>query len=297
MTEKLCATVRPKTNSLSLLRTCRQINQEIGSRWLGKALFSFETLPDMLDKLMPLPPTTLSKIRHVRTGSYPVDINIVQITDQCASDALLTLLQSMRLDTLTVFGPCYPLEARRLFDALIRHGNGWKELHYITLNANMLFCSEPNGDPTRPVPAAYVLQQWNDALTKRDGDKSGAHISIYQKESRYDPAAHTRPRYSIGNHVFAAELPNFQDNPGPAYADWNYRELLCIAKRGRRAVLTGLGGNPHGAQPWPPHGVSPLLYRTVLHLKYPDVENKVAIDEYTGIYDYWWSTLRAAVIY
>jgi len=173
----------------------------------------------------------------------------------------------------------------------------WVErVNYITSNADMLFCSEPYGEPTLPVPVAHVLQQWNDALAKRDGDSSGAHVSIYQKESPHDPAAHTRPRCSIGNHVFAAELPNLQGNLGPKYADWNYRELLCIAKRGRRAVLTGPGGNPHGAHPWPPHGVEPERYRTVLHLKYPGVRNKV-IDEYTGIYDYWWSTLRAAVIY
>jgi hypothetical protein len=41
--------IKPAPNSLAIVRTCRQTNQEARSLWLGRVLFHFENIQSMLD--------------------------------------------------------------------------------------------------------------------------------------------------------------------------------------------------------------------------------------------------------
>ncbi|KAI1325544.1 hypothetical protein F5Y16DRAFT_260298 [Xylariaceae sp. FL0255] len=50
--------------ALSMLRTCRRANIEIGKRWIGQVLFHSDDITTMTDKFNALPPTQLSRNRH-----------------------------------------------------------------------------------------------------------------------------------------------------------------------------------------------------------------------------------------
>jgi hypothetical protein len=50
----------------------------------------------------------------------------------------LKLLPGLQLDTLTVLGLSYGPRNYDTLNGLIQHGNGWKELHYISKDSTML---------------------------------------------------------------------------------------------------------------------------------------------------------------
>src|SRR2546429_1002562 len=133
-------TMKPAPNSLAILRTCRQINQEAGALWLNHVLFNFENPEDLLDKLSTLPSTTLSQIRHVRTGGRPLMLQPIGDDDDVYYRLVwaLKLLPGLRLNTLTVLGSSGGEIAYDTLEGLIKYGNGWKELHFITPNSTML---------------------------------------------------------------------------------------------------------------------------------------------------------------
>jgi hypothetical protein len=74
------------------------------------------------------------------------------------------LLPGLRLDKLTVLQPCSGEDAYDSLEALIKHGNGWRELHYITPNSAMLGFATLNmfmADPYWRKPQPRV---WNEIL-------------------------------------------------------------------------------------------------------------------------------------
>ena len=297
ITERINAIVVPKANSLAILRTCRQINEETSHMWLSRVVFEFQTLPDMFDKFLELQsqkPEILSQIRYVRTGAFPRDaqIPLYQITGTYATRVLMTLLKSMRLERLTIFASYWPEDAFNAFHELVSHSCGWKELHYISTNANMLVGHGHFANPDL-LDFAHSVDVWRGVLLDRDGDNSGAEIAVYQEESRCSPSSIVRPHYQIGNHDFALEPPFFADNPGPDAPDWESRELLLIAKRGRGAFLNGVDFGPC---PWPPADVPRDAYIHKLFSKFPCVRDNLTNDEYHDVDEYFWGWVMSPVV-
>lgn len=180
--------LRPAPNSLSLLRVCHRVTDEIGDSWLGQVLFSFEDPKTMLDKLADLDPQALAKFRHMRYLSDDMLTLKIGVHDgehtgwRFRLDNVLKLLPGLRLDRLTVIGGPGALFGYRALDPLINHSDGWKELYYVSYNSVMLGFGKSDklfgkyewgGVLRAPQPST-----WNQVLTSRDGPT--ASVSIYR---------------------------------------------------------------------------------------------------------------------
>jgi hypothetical protein len=243
-------TMKPAPNSLAILRTCRQINQEAGAFWLGHVLFNFEHPEDLLDKLSILPPTTLSQIRHLRTSGRPLMLQPIGYDDDVYYRLVwaLKLLPGLRLDRLTVLGWSRGEIGYDTLDGLIKYGNGWRELRFITLNSTMHHFTEMDilGDLDwhKPQPST-----WEEILRQRDGADSGASITIYRSIQSDAPGAVMNPyRRQILEGTFPGE-------PGKLGATdtenielrekENRKEVLFVVKRGHAAEIVEQDGPPY----------------------------------------------------
>ncbi|KAI1351990.1 hypothetical protein F5Y01DRAFT_314239 [Xylaria sp. FL0043] len=136
--------IRPKANSLALLRTCRRIEAEIDDMWIGHVLFNFCSHKSLYDKLVFLPIHIISKIRHIRVvdqqhpySTWPAEANYLPV--------VLQQIPGLKLDRLTILGGDDHKSDRNWrvvrcasLDYLISLGSGWKELHYISRSGDML---------------------------------------------------------------------------------------------------------------------------------------------------------------
>lgn len=144
--------LRPSPNSLSLLRTCSRISDEVGDSWLGQVLISFEDVKTMLDKLTSLDSQTLGKLRHMRyserrlTREFPARRTSF-LKHQHGLLRILKLLPGLCLDRLTVLGHHNKVSRYCELDNLIIHSDGWEGLHYLSWNSEML--GFPEYDETR----------------------------------------------------------------------------------------------------------------------------------------------------
>jgi hypothetical protein len=247
--------MEPAPNALAILRTCRQINQEAEPLWLSQVLFSFENPEDLLDKLSALAPTTLSQIRHVRTGGRPVMLQPIGDDDDVYYRLVwvLKLLPGLQLDKLTVLGLSLGEIAYDTLEGLVKHGTGWRELHFITPNSAMLGFGRKDmfmADPywRRPQPST-----WNEILFQRDGVNSGASVAVYRSTQSDVPGAVTNPhtRQIFEQKVSSLEnLENFgvmEDEELLAETEKG-KELLVIVKRGRSANIVERDGPPYESE-------------------------------------------------
>jgi len=136
---------RPPSYTLSLLRTCRRLSSEIGSSWLRYVIFEFELLEDLTTTLSPLPPPILAQIRHMNISSALLGYLMDKAPNQPIRDrnsSVMQLLQSLHLNTLTVYQPARYCRADMIYgvlDRLIsRSNNWWGKLDYYTANSTML---------------------------------------------------------------------------------------------------------------------------------------------------------------
>lgn len=153
----MTAMIKPAPNSLAILRTCRQIKQEAETLWLGLVLFNFERPESMLDKLSTLPLNILSEIRHVRVGGCSLLIQRMDSHEHVFYRlvSVLKLLPKLRLDKLTVLGESSGAIAYLTCEGLIKCGNGWRELNFITRNSEMLKLPRGYIWQTRSRPSLY----------------------------------------------------------------------------------------------------------------------------------------------
>ena len=245
-------TMRPAINSLAILRVCRQINQEARSLWLGKILFSFEHVEDLLDKFSTLPSSTLSQIRNVRTGGRPLMLQpIGGRNDVYYSLAwALELLPGISLDNLTILGSSCGVISYDTLEELIKHGNGWRELHFITANSEMLgFAKAPTfiADQywRKPQPST-----WNDILLRRDGANSGASVTIYRSTQSHSPGTVIDPRT---RQIFEQKVPSPRELETFGVA--KDKQLLAEDEIGKKVLVVvkrGHGANI-GEQDTPPY--------------------------------------------
>lgn len=250
------ACLRPAPNSLSLLRVCRQVTDEIGDSWLGQVLFNFKDPEIMLDKLTALDSQILSKLRHMRYSERRLAAvlrarNGNPLGYGYRLTQILKLLPGLCLDTLTVFGHIFERSRYCELDDLINHSNGWKELCYLShdsamlgfpnFKSSLLFYSLLDLPERAPQPST-----WTQALTNRDGPT--ASVSIYR-------SSHAA---GYGSRVSSpATCQSFVDQvaePGKGYGleydaalmghGEREKELLVVARRGEGVDYTEKPGSP-----------------------------------------------------
>ncbi|KAF2874873.1 hypothetical protein BDV95DRAFT_656595, partial [Massariosphaeria phaeospora] len=233
-------------HSLALLYACKQITQEIGSHWIGWVLCNFQSPESLLDILTELPSAKVAAIRHVRVNGRPVMLSLPHDDVYYRLTWILKLVPHLQLDTLTVLGGSAnnisggPAQVDyNTLNGLIRHGTGWKELHYITPNSSILSFQK-----TERFRKVYLRQPqpdaWRSALFQRDGPNSGASVTIYRSK--------TGTPGSILNHH---EKEIFEQNVAPQHLEdfglekdpvlispgERQKEVLIIVKRGRDADI------------------------------------------------------------
>jgi hypothetical protein len=248
-------TIKPMPNALAILRTCRQINREARPLWLGQVLFSFENPEDLLNKLSALAPATLSQIRHVRTGALPVMIHPIEDDDEVYYRLVwvLKLLPGLQLDKLTVLGLSSGEITYHTLEGLVKHGTGWRELHFITPNSTMLGFGRRSlfmADPfwRKPQPGT-----WNEILFQRDGADSGASVTAYRATQSNVPGAVTNPRT---RQIFEQKLSSLEnlenfgltEDKDLLAGNEKGKELLVIVKRGRSANIVERDGPPYESE-------------------------------------------------
>ena len=308
-----CKTMRPALNSLAILRVCRQINQEAGSLWLGEILFNFEQVEDLLDKFSTLPSSTLSQIRNVRTGGRPLVLQPIGDHDEVyyrLAWALKQLLPVMSLDNLTVLESSSGVIAYDTLGGLIKHGNGWRELHFITANSRMLGFAKAGMFMTDPYRRKPQPSTWNDILLRRDGANSGASVTVYRSTQSYSPGTVLDPRT---RQIFEQKVPSPKDLETFGVAEDKQllaedeigKELLVVVKRGHGANIMEQDTPPYnsadGIRQWP-HGITwaEIRRQCIDYMDdddddddcfYAESHENDEVDDYTKVDDFVWEPL------
>lgn len=183
------------THALAVLQTCRRASAEIGDTWIGQILLHFEGPREMLDRLTPLPHSTLSKIRYlcVVADNWREDVH----NTYHELSAALKLLPGLRLDALTVLGTRFAPVSYETLTGLIRESYGWKELHYLSHNSELLgferlediYDSENYKVWRKPQPG-----YWQSILEKRDGAQTKPSVTIYRSTVPKCPGSVMNPK-------------------------------------------------------------------------------------------------------
>ena len=244
-------TVELCLNALAILHTCRQINQETRQLWLGLVLFKFERLDDLLDKLSPLPPSTLSGIRHLWTsGEYLVLPPISRGDDYyyCHVGQALKLLPFLDLDRLTVVGSSDGSWAYETLEYLIDYGNGWEELHFAISNYALLAFEKKIGPGVKGWRMGQILTE---LVLNRDNYDSGTNISIYRSTQPAFPGLVMNPLTRQVVEQVLQDLEAFDcmiEDDELVTTEEEIRESLVIARRGHDADITE--GDKPPNEPW-----------------------------------------------
>lgn len=245
--------LRPAPSSLSLLRVCSRITDEIGYSWLGQVLFSFEDVKTMLDKLTSLKPHILGKLRHMRyserrlTHEFPAQ-RTSSIQYQCGLTHMLKLLPGLCLETLTVLGH-HNRQARYIeLQEMINCSSGWKELRYLSWNSAMLSYSEYDEYWRRNLNFLRSPQpsSWDLSLRSRDGPTASVNIYRSSQEAEYGSML-SRPE---SREIFPGQVEEAGKRYGvegdaalmaPSQKD---KEILVVARRGEGVDYAEKLGSP-----------------------------------------------------
>ncbi|KAF1935629.1 hypothetical protein EJ02DRAFT_506970 [Clathrospora elynae] len=240
--------IRTAPNALALLHVCPQLNTETRTMWIAQVQFSFEDPETMLDKLSKLDESTTSKIRHIRMSGQPLMIQPLDCDDDVyyRTASVLQLLPSLRLDTLTVLG-CQPVEvAYQTLDDLIKRGNGWKELRFVSQDSAMLGYSVSEAQCSWDLVERIYRRQpqpkaWKQVILARDGKRSGASVEVYRSTRRNAPGSvldpQERERFQQLPHQDQLPTYGFTKEVGLVSGPEASREILVVVKRGRGADI------------------------------------------------------------
>ncbi|KAI0458494.1 hypothetical protein F5B21DRAFT_529006 [Xylaria acuta] len=228
---------------------------EIGDSWLGQVLFSFEDTETMTTKLAALPVATLSKIRHIRIRGETLMLSWPDDDVHYLLVLALKLLPGLQLDTLTVLNLYGGLISYDVLNTLIRYGQGWKELRFISHASELLgFAREHDisaaGDKLN---ARYQLKpqpaDWIRAMNNRDGAASQPSVTIYRSTLAGQPCTvsdeATRVRFEQKlsrpdeEDAFATQECGDIMSPGE-----RTKELMVVVRRGRGVDYQEKPGSP-----------------------------------------------------
>jgi hypothetical protein len=255
---------------LALLRTCRRVRDEIGVSWLHQALFTFLVPYTLLVKLADIPITVREQIRHVCVSGS--DLTVVYDEDsECEYDTTqaLKMLPGLQLDTLSVIGTrdwSHKFQAFYNIDSLLRHSDGWKELHFLADSPEPLdlkvaaYDVSPLGVKTdcspRPQPS-----DWQETLEQRDGQASHPSVTAYLASDTAAPGAampvlhpciqEAFAQAQTTDHlqqVFARDAKFFvrlEDDAAPTTREARNRYMLVVVKRGAGVDYAEKEGSPY----------------------------------------------------
>lgn len=173
------------TANTSILRTCKQLLQEALPLFAPNIRLHFRSPSVMLDALTALPRTTVERIRHIRLKSFPFPLYATRehpfYTTYNMTETLC-MLPGLQLDTLTV-EDCFHGTGGNggwgdvgTYDdiELLVSEDGWKEMRYITPSTRFMTGRFDPYKVREEQPKA-----WNQAITKADGESSGAEVKMY----------------------------------------------------------------------------------------------------------------------
>lgn len=288
-TARAARVMRPRRHSLALLHVCRLIYREIRDLWPSRVLFNFEDPRTLLDKLAPLPSATVARIRRLRvwarslwfrTDLQPEEGGVDALVNNLQQGgppgggggggdgavlsynltAILKLVPALHLDVLTVFCSSDDRTAWQTLTGLIKKGNGWRQLNFVTPNSAPLMWAlihrrdEPDEQGDRYRIGLPIT--WEEHLYHRDGggeEDSGASVTIYRAVTTAAAATttppifcpETRQLFNEDDILYQDTIPSSsssqqQQQPPPPtrmpYTEWD-RELLVVVKRGRNANI------------------------------------------------------------
>ncbi|KAM0263141.1 hypothetical protein ACHAQJ_001294 [Trichoderma viride] len=231
-------------HGLAFLFSCRQAYIEIGKTWLTQVLFCFESPEAMLDKLAKITLETRSMIRNVRVSGDPWLISFDEDYIYYRTHQAFKLLPGLKLDRLTVLGPKEPEISYETLDFLIRYGDGWKELRYMS-HASALLAYKHNWITRdddlhkdrylrKPQPAG-----WQQNLENRDSPGSGASVTIYRSTTphRSGSVMHAATRVQFMQTLSPdQDINGFnEEDPQLMAPSEREKEMLVVVKRGRNA--------------------------------------------------------------
>jgi hypothetical protein len=160
---------------------------------------------------------------------------------------ILNLLQGLCLDSLLVLGDTIPEISYQTIEFFINYGYGWKELRFITHNSAVLAFKNMTGDAIGPplYRREPQPQAWNEAILRRDGQDSGASVTIY-RSTRLDSGSVLEPstRQPFNQNVTSPEtLRNFGKEADQELLSDGEREkeLLIVVRRGCNADISNVG--------------------------------------------------------
>ncbi|KAI1073859.1 hypothetical protein F5B20DRAFT_565682 [Whalleya microplaca] len=163
---------RKGSNSLEITRTCHRAKRDVGDTWLRLVFFIFRSPKAMLDVLAMLPVETRSKVGRVCVSDLPLRLGRKDgggITPYSLHQ-VLKLLPGLRLDYFVVSPGDDSMGDLSHMEDLLKHSNGWKELHHIFKlpETDELLCSSKQS----------LLAKWNTVLENRDGAGSQPLVTI-----------------------------------------------------------------------------------------------------------------------
>ncbi|ORY13083.1 hypothetical protein BCR34DRAFT_279088 [Clohesyomyces aquaticus] len=231
------------SNRVALLQTCKQIHHEAWRFLPLSAQFDFRGTEAMLDTLLSVDQSVVTRVRHMRVRAYPFPLYAEGRVDYYSTyefSNALSLLPGLHLNRLVV-DDCWHgfgmvdgwRDVVTYFDieALIK-SDGWKELVYHTPNTDFI----ASGYDHRKKRVAQP-ENWNALLKERDGE---AEVQMFlTPDKKRSDVTHqpNKPRpwkAQPGHEVIL--------NPKIAEPDQDLKGAVTIvARRGKRARYVVLG--------------------------------------------------------
>lgn len=238
-----CLRIVPAPNALSLLSTCRRSRDEIGRTWLHQVLFSFEDVQTMMDKLTALPNGTLSQIRHLRIRGETLMLSYDDDDVHYRLVHALKLLPGLQLDSLTVLNLYGGAVSYDVLNTLIKYGQGWKELRYISHSSQLLgYTQELDMFYDKQFDEQYQRKpqpaNWASIMNSRDGLASRPSVTVYRSTLAGKTCSVINRKTRLH---FEQELPSpgdealfgTREDPFLMSPDEKSKELMVVVRRGQ----------------------------------------------------------------
>ncbi|KAF2640944.1 hypothetical protein P280DRAFT_549718 [Massarina eburnea CBS 473.64] len=242
------------TNTLALLRTCRQINAETRDTWIKRVTFVFDDQHAAIQKLASLPTTTVSQIRKVLMFDNGISWHLYDTNQGTWPNTLLlsmfiSFIPGIHLDTLTIFDDRSRQPTMNLLQSWSTLSSGWRTLRFIRPDLECLYVGENAARYRSIVQTAERYDTDVRAFLARTPSVPGCsmtytaceHVPILRADAREEVTA-------VG--ITALSQATFD---GLAYDDhmpiemW-YRAVLFVVKRRERENGDVRSGNRAHAQ-------------------------------------------------
>jgi hypothetical protein len=240
------ANINLNKNNLAILQACRQLQSE-ANVFLRYSLLDCRGTENVLDVFSAMTTEQLKSVRYLKFTGTPIVLHKgddhdatgvgIEYSVYSAQVVLQLLFPELRLNTLFFLDPHHGpsdwvLHSGRHFGdyqaysqvtELVRYGNGWNTLQYISSNTGLL-------QTTNRLPQPSM---WDGLIKTRDGEFSGASIEIFITKKEFmgvDGSACVPEMHEPFNDTtFSAEIQQLMAEPDEELA-W-YRNHKAILKR------------------------------------------------------------------